>query len=67
MFATFVFTWIITRLYIYPKYVVYTTIFEVAEIVGVAPVYYVMNAFMVLLLVLHVIWTFYIIKALENA
>ena len=67
VFATFVFTWIITRLYIYPKYVVYTTIFEVAEIVGVAPVYYVMNAFMVLLLVLHVIWTFYIIKALEKA
>ena len=67
VFALFVFTWIITRLYIYPKYVVYTTIFEVAEIVGVAPVYYVMNAFMVLLLVLHVIWTFYIIKALEKA
>ena len=67
VFATFVFTWIITRLYVYPKYVVYTTIFESAEIVGVAPVYYVMNAFMVLLLVLHVIWTFYIIKALEKA
>ena len=67
MFAIFVFTWIYTRLYIYPKYVVYTTVYESAEIVGTAPVYYVMNAFMILLLVLHVIWTFYIIKALKKA
>ena len=67
MFAIFVFTWIYTRLYIYPKYVVYTTVYESAEIVGIAPVYYVMNAFMILLLVLHVIWTFYIIKALKKA
>merc|ERR1712080_566239 len=56
-FALFVLTWIITRLYMYPKYVMYTTIFESAEIVGTAPVYYVMNAFMLLLQVLHVIWT----------
>ena len=67
VFALFVLTWIVTRLYIYPKYVVYTTVFESAEIVGLAPVYYVMNAFMVFLLVLHVIWTYYIIKALEKA
>ena len=67
IFATFVLTWIVTRLYIYPKYVVYTTIYESAEIVGLAPVYYVMNTFMVLLLILHVIWTYYIIKALDKA
>ena len=70
MFACFVLTWIITRLYIYPKYVVYTTLFESAEIVGTAPVYYVMNAFMILLQILHVIWTYYItlvsIKALKT-
>ena len=67
MFGTFVFIWIFTRLYIYPKYVVYTTVFESAEIVGIAPVYYVMNAFMITLQVLHVIWTYYIILALIKA
>ena len=70
-FAIFVVTWIVTRLYIYPKYVVYTTVYESAEILFptnfVPPVYYVMNTFMILLLVLHVIWTYYIIKALIKA
>ena len=66
-FALFVLTWIVTRLYVYPKYVVYTTVYESADIVGTAPVYYVMNSFMILLQVLHVIWTYYIIKALIKA
>ena len=63
MFVLFTLSWIITRLYIYPKYVVYTTVFESAEIVGLAPVYYVMNGFMILLQILHVIWTYYLLKA----
>ena len=66
-FGAFVITWIVTRLYIYPKYVVYTTLFESSEIVGTAPVYYVMNGFMLLLQVLHVIWTYFIVKALIKA
>jgi ceramide synthetase len=63
MFVLFTITWMITRLYIYPKYVLYTAVVESAEILGIPPVYYIMNFFMILLQILHVIWTVYLLKA----
>jgi len=66
MFVLFTITWIITRLYIYPKYVIYTSVVESADIIGIIPVYYVMNGFMILLQILHVIWTVYLLKAVSK-
>jgi len=67
IFGTFVVIWVITRLYLYPAYILKTTMIESIQIVGWANGYYVMNGFMVSLQILHVIWTYYILKALVKA
>lgn len=66
MYSVFAFTWIVTRLYIYPKYVLYSTMFELPEIIGFAPVDFLMNAFLIVLQVLHVFWTYFLIKGILN-
>ena len=66
MYMVFAVTWIVTRLYIYPKYVLYSTMFELPEIIGFAPVDFLMNAFLIVLQLLHVFWTYFLIKGIIN-
>ena len=66
MYSVFAFTWIVTRLYIYPKYVLYTTMVELPKIIGIAPADILMIAFLIVLQMLHVFWTYFLIKGILN-
>lgn len=62
VFVMFASTWLYTRLSIIPTIILYSTIFEAAQIVAMFPVYYIFNFLMTLLMILHVMWTYYILK-----
>ena len=66
MYKVFAVTWIITRLYIFPKYVIYSTMYELPEIIGIAPADIFMIAFLIVLQILHVFWTYFLIKGILN-
>jgi len=66
MYSVFAFTWIVTRLYIYPKYVLYTTMVELPKIIGIAPADILMISFLIVLQMLHVFWTYFLIKGILN-
>ena len=62
IFGFFVITWVITRLYLYPVYILYNALIERTEILGMVPVYYIFNVFMIALQILHVMWTYFILR-----
>jgi len=62
MFLCFAFTWIVTRLGIYPTWILYSTTIEAPQIVEMFPAYYIFNALLSTLLILHVVWTYFILK-----
>ncbi|OQV20706.1 Ceramide synthase 5 [Hypsibius exemplaris] len=66
-FIVFAVVWIISRMFIYPYVVVYTALFEACQTVALEgincfPAYYVFNALIICLQVLHFIWTWYIVR-----
>lgn len=66
-FAIFTVTWIITRLGVYPFWIIYSTTIEAPVIVAMFPAYYIFNSLLFLLLLLHVIWTYLILKIACNS
>ncbi|GAU95617.1 hypothetical protein RvY_07207 [Ramazzottius varieornatus] len=63
LFVVFTIVWIVSRLIIYPRVVVYTGLFEACQTVGFCfPVYYVFNCLLICLQVLHIVWTWYIVR-----
>ncbi|KAF0304092.1 Ceramide synthase 6 [Amphibalanus amphitrite] len=60
-FAVFVLIWIVTRLGIYPGWILYSTTIDATYIVEFFPAYYIFNSMLIGLLVLHCIWTYYIL------
>jgi len=62
LFASFAVTWIVTRLGVYPTWILYSTTIEAPQIVEMFPAYYIFNGLLSILLVLHVIWTYFILK-----
>nr|UEK51526.1 ceramide synthase 6 [Parasacculina yatsui] len=66
-FAVFVVIWIVTRLVIFPFWIVYSTSYDATFIVRMFPAYYVFNGLLICLLVLHCIWTYYIMLVAYRA
>jgi len=62
VFVFFTVSWIVTRLAIFPSWILYSAIVEAPQLVQMFPAYYIFNALLSVLLVLHVIWTYYILK-----
>jgi len=62
VFVFFTISWIVTRLAIFPSWILYSAIIEAPQLVQMFPAYYIFNALLSVLLVLHVIWTYYILK-----
>jgi hypothetical protein len=60
VFVLFTIVWLLTRLTIYPFWILRSTLFEATTIVGMAPIYYAYNGLLCILQVLHIFW-FYII------
>ena len=67
LFACFALTWVVTRLGVYPTWILYSTTIEAPQIVEMFPAYYIFNGLLAVLLVLHVIWTYFILKIIYKA
>jgi len=60
-FVIFMFMWTL-RLGIFPSWIIYTTTVEAAHLIQMTPFYYICNSLFSILLVLHIIWFYYIVK-----
>ena len=66
VFTTFALLWIITRVGIYPIWIVYSTAIDAPTIVPMFPAYYIFNSLLIILLVLHVYWTYLILRIIAT-
>uniref|UniRef100_A0A1I8HVA4 Homeobox domain-containing protein n=1 Tax=Macrostomum lignano TaxID=282301 RepID=A0A1I8HVA4_9PLAT len=62
MFVVFMVCWIVTRLTIYPFWVVYSAMFHSWAIIGPFRSWYMFNGCLLVLQVLHVIWFYFILR-----
>lgn len=62
VFAIFAVLWIITRVGIYPLWIVYSTAVEAPTILPMFPAYYIFNSLLIALLLLHIYWTYLILR-----
>ncbi|XP_063926825.1 ceramide synthase 6-like isoform X1 [Zophobas morio] len=67
IFGIFTVLWIVTRLGIYPFWIIKNTSIDAPKIVPMFPAYYIFNSLLCLLLVLHCFWTYLILKIVANS
>jgi len=67
IFGIFVLFWTFTRLGLFPTWILYSATVEAPQILEMFPAYYIFNGLFSVLLILHVIWTFFIYKIAFNA
>ncbi|KAI8117872.1 Ceramide synthase 6 [Lucilia cuprina] len=66
IFGIFTVIWIITRLGFYPR-IIYSTSVEAPSILPMFPAYYIFNSLLIMLLVLHIVWTYMILKIVVDS
>ncbi|XP_059622699.1 ceramide synthase 6 [Phlebotomus argentipes] len=66
IFAIFTVVWIVTRLGFFPR-ILYNTSVEAPRILPMFPAYYIFNSLLILLLILHVVWTYLILQIAYRA
>lgn len=66
-FAIFTITWIYTRCYMLPTRVIYYTTYEALSIIEFFPAYYIFNGLLCLLQILHLAWTWLIMRIVFDA
>ncbi|CAD5113401.1 DgyrCDS2573 [Dimorphilus gyrociliatus] len=62
LFIIFTIIWAITRLFIYPFYILYSVYFDVIDIVGGFPMHKIFSILLTFLQVLHIYWFYLICK-----
>lgn len=67
LFAIFTLTWIYTRCYLLPTRVIYYTTYKALSIIPFFPAYYIFNGLLCLLQVLHLAWTWLILRMVVDA
>ncbi|KYM77909.1 LAG1 longevity assurance like protein 5 [Atta colombica] len=67
IFAAFTILWVVTRMGVYPFWIIYNTSIEAPKIVPMFFAYYIFNSLLILLLFLHAIWTYLIIQIAYRA
>ena len=67
LFVIFTLIWIATRLGLFPFWIMKNTIIEAPQIVDMFPAYYFFNCLLLLLLSLHIFWTYLILKIAYNS
>lgn len=67
VYGFFTMSWFVSRLGIYPSWILYSTTVEAPQIIELWPAYHIFNVMLYLLMVLHVIWTYFILKVAYNA
>lgn len=66
IFAVFTIIWIVTRLGFFPR-IIYSSSVEAPQILPMFPAYYIFNSLLILLLCLHVAWTYLILKIAHSS
>lgn len=66
IFAIFIVIWLVTRLGMYPR-IIYSSSYEATKILPMFPAYYIFNSLLLLLLVLHIGWTYLIFQIAVQA
>ncbi|XP_015190439.1 PREDICTED: ceramide synthase 5-like isoform X2 [Polistes dominula] len=66
MFVIFTISWICTRIGIFPFSIIYSLFFEAPKHMSMFPTFYVIEALLCLLFLLHLFWTYLIIKVAYN-
>jgi len=61
-FAVFLLVWTCTRLGVFPTWIFYSSTVEAPQILEMFPAYYIFNGLFSVLLILHVVWTYFIYK-----
>merc|ERR1712241_922540 len=67
LFASLAASWFITRLGIYPTWVIYSATVEAPQLIQYFPGYFVFNALLSALLLLNIVWAYLIIKVVYNS
>ncbi|KAG2468120.1 CERS5 synthase, partial [Polypterus senegalus] len=66
-FVVFSAVFVSTRLFIYPFWILNTTLFESWEIIGPYPSWWLFNGLLVVLQILHIIWSYFILRIAYKA
>lgn len=67
VFGVFALIWIISRIGIFPLWILRSTFFDAPSIIPMYPVYYIFNGLLVALVCLHIFWTYLIIKIVAES
>lgn len=67
LFASFAASWFITRLGIFPTWIIYSVTVEAPQLLQYFPAYFVFNGLLSLLLLLNILWAYYICKVAYTA
>ncbi|XP_073948015.1 ceramide synthase 5-like isoform X3 [Choristoneura fumiferana] len=67
IFALFTVLWIVTRLGIYPFYIIWSTLIRAPMLLPMFPAYYFFNSLLCLLFALHLVWTWLILQVAYKA
>ncbi|XP_013144273.1 PREDICTED: ceramide synthase 6 isoform X1 [Papilio polytes] len=67
LFAVFTLVWIITRLGIFPFYIIWSTAIRAPMLHPMFPAYYIFNSLLCLMLGLHLVWTWLILQVAYKA
>lgn len=67
LFASFAASWFITRLGIFPTWIIYSVTVEAPQLLQYFPAYFLFNGLLSLLLLLNILWAYYICKVAYTA
>ncbi|CAG7732468.1 unnamed protein product, partial [Allacma fusca] len=67
VFSVFAVLWIVTRIFIYPLHILRSTLFELSSELGTWPAYYLFNVLLCSLFIMHIVWTYYLMKIAMKA
>ncbi|XP_040196210.1 ceramide synthase 5 [Rana temporaria] len=62
LFISFGVVFVVTRIFIYPTWILNTTMFESWELIGPYPSWWLFNGILLILQVLHIIWSWLIVR-----
>merc|ERR1711988_995431 len=67
LFGSFALSWFITRLGIFPTWIIYSATVEAPQLIQYFPGYFVFNALLSALLLLNIVWAYLICKVVYNS
>jgi ceramide synthetase len=67
VFVLFSLVWVMTRCLLYPTWILYSTLYDAAGFIEFFAAYYIFNSLLVTLQLLHILWTYFLFKAIHKA